>query len=376
MQTERMESIGRLASGVAHDLNNILTPIILSAEMLHAAEDAETRECLITSIEECAQRGANVVNQVLTFARGARGAHTALQLNALVHEMEKIIKETFPKNILIASDIPSSLWAITGDATQIHQILLNLCINARDAMPDGGSIRITAENVEIDENFAAMVADASAGDYVALSLSDSGMGIPQEIIGKIFDPFFTTKEVGKGTGLGLSTVMGIVRSHGGFVTVESREELGTTFKLFLPAAAESVHKQKAQRKHLPQGRGATILVVDDESPVARSTTLVLEKNGYQVFSASEGASALALFREHADTIKIVLTDVMMPGMDGVELTRALKEMNPQVTIIASTGHATEARQSELISLGVFRILRKPYDAKKLLATLHEALQGA
>ena len=374
MQTERMESIGRLASGVAHDLNNILTPILLSAEMLHAAEDATTRECLISSIEECAQRGANVVNQVLTFARGARGEHTTLQLKSLVQDMEKIMKETFPKNILITSDIPSDLWPISGDATQIHQVLLNLCINARDAMPEGGSIHITGENAEIDENFAAMVADAKVGDYAMLALSDTGTGIPQEVLGKIFDPFFTTKEVGKGTGLGLSTVMGILHSHGGFVTVESEEGRGTTFKLFLPAATDNIAKQKAQNKNTPQGRGTMILVVDDEDSIARSTALVLEKNGYKVLVAADGISALALFKEHADKIKIVLTDVMMPELDGVELTQALKEISTQVKIIASTGHATETHKAELLALGVEQILHKPYDAKKLLAALRDVMK--
>ena len=375
MQTERMESIGRLASGVAHDLNNILTPIVLSAEMLHAAEDLATRECLVTSIEECAQRGASVVNQVLTFARGSKGERTRLQIPPLIKDMEKIVKETFPKNLTITSDIPSDLWPIKGDATQIHQVLLNLCINARDAMPEGGAIRFTAENAQIDENFAAMVPDAKAGDYAMLALTDTGTGIPQEIIPKIFDPFFTTKEVGKGTGLGLSTVMGIVRSHGGFVTVESAEGYGTTFKLFLPLATDDAAQPgKVQSKNMPQGKGATILVVDDESSIATSLSLVLGKNGYKVLTAADGTSALALFREHADKIKLVLTDVMMPEMDGVELVRVLKEINPQVKIIASTGHASEIHQAELQALGVTQTLHKPYDARKLLETLHETLQ--
>ncbi|MEI6560777.1 MAG: PAS domain S-box protein [Verrucomicrobiota bacterium] len=376
MQTERIESIGRLASGVAHDLNNILTPILLSAEMLHATEDATTRECLISSIEECAQRGANVVNQVLTFARGAKGEHVTLQLSRLVEDMEKIITETFPKNLTITSNIPCDLWPINGDSTQIHQVLLNLCINARDAMPEGGALRIAGENVEIDENFAAMVADAKVGDYAVLALSDTGTGIPQEITSKIFDPFFTTKEVGKGTGLGLSTVMGIMHSHGGFVTVESEEGRGSTFKLFLPAATDNIVKQKAQSRNMSHGRGTMILVVDDEDPIARSTALVLEKNGYKVLAAADGVSALALFKEHADKIKIVITDVMMPEMDGVELTRALKKIKPQVQILASTGHATEARRAELLALGVEKILHKPYDAKKLLETLHEVMKPA
>jgi len=377
LRTQRMESIGTLASGVAHDLNNILTPIILSAEMLREAEQPDARECFIATIEKCAERGANVVNQVLTFARGAKGERMILQLNRLVDDMEKMMRETFPKNIAITTSIPSELWAVKGDPTQIHQILLNLCINSRDAMPDGGTLLISAENEEIDGDFAAMAPEAKAGDYAMLAVSDSGMGIQPEIIGKIFDPFFTTKEVGKGTGLGLSTVMGIVRTYGGFVTVESEEGRGSTFKIFLPAEIGDTEEQNhLPHTEIPQGAGETILLVDDEVFIAKVTALVLEKNGYKVLAAAEGTDALALYKKHASEIQIVLTDVMMPGMDGVHLARALKEINPQVKIIASTGQATEIRQAELRSLGVNVILSKPFDAKKLLSTLRDAIHAA
>jgi len=376
MRTHRIESIGRLAAGVAHDLNNILTPIILSAEMLRQVKESETRESIIETIEECAQRGANVVNQVLTFGRGAKGERTTLQLNRIGHEIVKVIRETFPKNIAIINSIPSDLWPVKADATQIHQILLNLCINARDAMPEGGSLLITGENVEIDENFAAMVSDARPEDYAMVSISDSGSGIPSEIIGKIFDPFFTTKEIGKGTGLGLSTVIGIVRSHGGFVTVKSGVDRGSNFKVFLPREADGTLEQEPLVPvKMLQGEGETILLVDDEVCIAKMTSAVLENNGYKVLASAEGTDALALYREHATVIKVVLTDVMMPGMDGLKLTRALKEINPLVKVIASTGQATETRQAELQALGVNVILHKPYDAKKLLKALHEAIHA-
>ena len=374
MKGQRMESIGRLAAGVAHDLNNILTPIILSADILRSTTEPDERESLISSIAECAQRGANVVEQVLTFARGAKGERMPLNLNRLVQDMEKIMHETFPKNITINNTIASDFWAIVGDPTQIHQVLLNLCINARDAMPDGGALLISGENQDIDEAFAAMVPDAMAGDYAVLSISDSGTGMSRNIIDKIFDPFFTTKEVGKGTGLGLSTAIGIVRSHGGFVTVESEVGNGSTFKIFLPAektgATESRH---SANKEMPQGRGETILVVEDEAFVVEVTSMLLKKNGYKVLTAADGIDALARYREHSNAIKIVITDVMMPRMDGVQLSGALKEINPQVNIIASTGHATEGQHAELKALGVHVILSKPYDAGKLLTTLHDAI---
>jgi len=238
MRAERIDSIGRLATGVAHDLNNVLTPIILSAEMLSSTVDPCIRKYLISSIVECAKHGADVVNQVLTFAQGSQGERTKLELKCLIRDVEKIARATFPRSITITSSIQADLWPANGNHTQIHQVLLNFCINARDAMPEGGSLSITGENVEVDKNFANKVADAEPGNYAVLSISDTGMGIPHQIINKIFDPFFTTKEIGKGTGLGLSTVTGIVRSHGGFVTVESEEGHGSTFKVFLPRAAE------------------------------------------------------------------------------------------------------------------------------------------
>ena len=376
LRDERIDSIGRLAAGVAHDLNNVLTPIMLSAEMLPYTEDPDTRESLISSIAECAKRGADVVNQVLTFARGSKGERTKVQLNPLVNDVEKIIRSTFPKNIDITSDIPSDLWPVKADATQIHQIFLNLCINARDAMPEGGSLLITGENVEIDENFAAMVSGAKEGDYAMLSISDSGTGIPQELLTKIFDPFFTTKGVGRGTGLGLSTVIGIVRSHVGFVSVQSEPGHGATFKVFLPreTGEEAVQRHFANLELQP-GNGETILVVDDEVFIAKTTALVLEKNGYKVLTAAEGTEALALYREHANAIALVLTDVIMPGMGGVQLAQALNEINPQVKIIASTGQASENRQAQLQAVGVKIILRKPYDTKKLLATLNDAIHA-
>jgi signal transduction histidine kinase/ligand-binding sensor protein/CheY-like chemotaxis protein len=376
LRAERIDSIGRLAAGIAHDLNNVLTPIILSAEMLPSAEDPATRECLISSIAECAQRGADVVSQVLAFARGSRGGITKVQLNHLVEDVEKIIRETFPRNIVITSSIQTDLWPVKADATQIHQIILNLCLNARDAMPEGGSLLIRGENVAIDENFAAMVSDAKEGSYAMLSIADSGMGISQKNIAKIFDPFFTTKEIGKGTGLGLSTVIGVVRSHGGFVTVESKEDQGCTFKVFLPHAInDAAEYGPVASFEVPRGEGETILVVDDEVLIAKTTAMVLKKNGYQALTAADGIEALAVYREHADEIHIVLTDVIMPGMGGVQLARALKEINPRVKIIASTGQPSKKRQSQLQALGVKVILRKPYDAGKLLAVLHEAIHS-
>jgi CheY-like chemotaxis protein len=268
------------------------------------------------------------------------------------------------------------LWTIIGDSTQVHQVLLNLCINARDAMPDGGTLTISAENLMIGEYDTAMHPDAKVGPYVAIGVSDSGTGISANIIDKIFDPFFTTKEVGKGTGLGLSTVIGIAKSHGGFVKVYSEHGKGSTFKVYLPASPDTQPEAKADaRPAPPSGNGALILIADDEPALRTVTESMLKRNGYNVVVATDGIDALAIYARRMHEIKIVLTDVMMPLLDGTKLTRALKRMNNDVAIIAATGQADESRQSELKQLGVKAILMKPYRTDKLLAALHETIHA-
>jgi two-component system, cell cycle sensor histidine kinase and response regulator CckA len=373
LRSQRMESIGTLASGIAHDLNNILAPILMSASILHELVPLEARS-LTTAIEESAQRGSDIVKQVLTFARGIEGERVNLQPRHLIKEVVDIARETFSKSIVIRSGAPKDLWTIIGDSTQVHQILLNLCINARDAMPDGGSLTITAENLTVDECDTAMHTDSKPGPYVIIDVADTGTGISPKIIDKIFDPFFTTKEVGKGTGLGLSTVIGIAKSHGGFLKVYSEHGKGTTFKVYLPASPDAKpDAQLEERPALPSGNGAWILIADDEPAVRTVTETMLKRNGYNVLVATDGVDALAIYAQRMHQIRIVLTDVMMPLLDGTKLTRALKKMNNDVSIIAATGQADEARHSELKQLGVRAILQKPYRTDKLLAALHETI---
>ena len=373
LRSQRMESIGTLASGIAHDLNNILAPILMSASILRELVPMEARS-LTTGIEESAQRGSDIVKQVLTFARGIEGERVTLQARHLIREVVEIARETFPKSITIRSSAPKDLWTIIGDSTQVHQVLLNLSINARDAMPDGGTLMITAENLTVDECDAAMHPDAKSGHYLTINVTDSGTGIPQKIIDKIFDPFFTTKEIGKGTGLGLSTVIGIVKSHGGFVKVYSEPGKGSTFKVYLPASPDAKpESQPKERPALPPGNGELILIADDEPAVRNVTELMLKRNGYTVLVATDGVDALAIYAQRMHEIKIVLTDVMMPLLDGTKLTRALKRINHNVAIIAATGQADDSRQSELKQLGVKAILLKPYRTDKLLTALHETI---
>jgi PAS domain S-box-containing protein len=377
LRSQRMESIGTLAGGVAHDLNNILSPIMMSAPILRMPElPAEDRERLLDTIETNAQRGSDIVKQLLAFGRGIEGERVVVQPRHIIKEMVKIARETFPKNITISAEVPDNLWPIMGDPTHTHQILLNLCINARDAMPNGGVLKVIAENVQLDEHYAAQDTEAKQGPFVSIRVTDTGTGIPKGIMDKIFDPFFTTKAVGKGTGLGLATVMGIIKSYGGLIHVYSEIGKGTAFNVLLPAAPNAVSTEvDSAREPLPIGRGETILVVDDEPGILGATSKLLERHNYKVFSAADGAEALTLFSSHRDSIRLIMTDVMMPVMDGIALTRVVKKMDPDVKMLASSGLEHDAKFDELRSLGVNAFLTKPYTAEKLLQTLRELLAG-
>ncbi len=325
------------------------------------------------TIVQCAERGAQIVKQVLTFARGVEGERVVIDPSHLLHEMVQIAQQTFPKTIRISFRAPEDLWLVEGDPTQLHQILLNLCVNARDALPEGGTIVLAAENFEVDEHYASMTPQALPGRYVLLSATDDGTGIPQAVIDRMFEPFYTTKGIGHGSGLGLSTVLGIVQSHHGFIAVESEPGMGTTFKIFLPASRGVLATAETPQKE-PDGAGETILVVDDEEPILQVMRVILEAHQYRVFTASDGPEALAIFAQHLGEIDLVLTDIMMPLMDGVALIRAMQRMKPEARFIASTGQGERmARAAELKALGVGPLLSKPYHGAKLLETLRQVL---
>lgn len=377
LRAQRLESIGTLASGVAHDLNNILTPIMMSVQSLYDDLEEEERHMAVALIEESARRGAGVVKQVLTFARGVEGQRVVVNPSHLLDEMSDIARKTFPKSIEVVCRYPKDLWSIEGDPTQLHQVLLNLSVNARDAMPDGGSILLTAENFNVDEHYASMTPEAKVGAYVVLSVKDTGHGMSRATIEKIFDPFFTTKELGKGTGLGLSTAVGLVKSHGGFISVYSEPGKGTTFKIFLPAKTDiGAHLATYAPGELLKGNNEMILVVDDEQPILQVTRVVLEQHKYKVVTATDGPEALAMFAQQMNSIDVVLTDIQLPHMDGVNLIRAIKKMKPDAVVIASTGQGEHDRDSQLQALGVTHLLSKPYDTRKLLGTLRDALASA
>jgi PAS domain S-box-containing protein len=377
LRTQRLESVGTLASGVAHDLNNVLSPILMAAPLLREEIALGLRQQLINNIEISAQRAADIVKQVLTFARGAEGDRLLVQPTHLIKEIARIAQDTFPKTIEVSVKYPQEPWAVEADPTQLHQVLLNLCVNARDAMPDGGEIVMSLENLMIDEHLATMMPGAKPGPYVVIKVSDSGTGIPPEVIDNIFDPFFTTKEIGKGTGLGLSTTLGIVKSHGGFINVYSEVGAGTTFKVFLPAAGDAQERMKACAEVLPpNGNGELLLVVDDERPIREMAEMILKRHGYRVALAADGTEALAIFARQFDEIKAVITDLIMPYMDGITLIRTLRKIKPEIAILASSGRGDEKRMKELSALNVPTCLIKPYSKIKLLTAVHDLLAGS
>ncbi len=369
LRVQRLESIGTLASGIAHDLNNVLSPILMTAQLLESQIHDEYARRLIPILITNAKRGANLVKQVLSFTRGIQGERSLLQLKHLIIEIQHIIKETFPKSIEVLIQIPQDFWTIYGDATQLHQVLMNLCVNARDAMPNGGILQISAENLLVDENYARMHTDAKLGAYVVVSVIDTGTGIKPAILERIFEPFFTTKELEEGTGLGLSTVLGIIKNHGGFINVYTEEGKGTQFKVYLPAQEVKETREESEI-HLSKGNGELVLVVDDEPAIRELTKTSLERFNYQAITASNGIEAVAMYVEKSQEISLVLTDIIMPCMDGLTTIRTLQKINPQVKIIAVSGLASADKVNTVYDLGVKAFLCKPYTTNQLLQTIH------
>jgi two-component system cell cycle sensor histidine kinase/response regulator CckA len=375
LRAQRMESLGTLASGVAHDFNNLLTPILAAAQLLPLKMPKldERDRHLFDLIEDSAKRGAELVKQILAFARGVEGKRVPLQVRHLLSDVAQVSQQTFPKTIEIRRDIPSAdLWTVSADATQLHQVFMNLCVNARDAMPNGGRLSIAAENTVIDRAYARINLEANAGSYVVIKVSDTGVGISPELLERIFDPFFTTKEVGKGTGLGLSTVLGIVKNHGGFIKVHSEVGKGTQFQVYLPAVKE-IATEQTQERLLLSGNGELILIVDDEPLIRQVTKTLLENNNYKTLQANDGIEAIALYADRKDEISVVLMDIMMPSMDGLTAIRTMQKLNPKVKAIATSGLTSNNQLAEVSGIGVKAFLSKPYTAQELLDTLQNIL---
>jgi len=367
LRAQRLESLGTLASGIAHDLNNILTPMMTIAQLLplkHRQLD-ESSQQMLKLLETNAKRGADLVQQILSFTCGCEGKRTIVQVSQLVEDIEQIVKQTFPKSIDINTDIPPDLGIVLGDSIQIHQVLMNLVVNARDAMPNGGHLCISATKLFIDENSVRKHVGATVSSYIKITVTDTGVGIHPKIVDRIFDPFFTTKEVGKGTGLGLSTVIGIINSHGGFIEVSSDVGIGSKFQVYLPNNEDTTY-QLIDETELLTGQGELILVVDDEAAITQITKTTLEIHNYRVLTAQNGIEALALYSQHKNEIRLVLIDMMMPSMAGGTAIRTLRIMNPQVQIIAISGLATDEVLAQATGTGIQGFLPKPFSANGLL----------
>ena len=378
LRAQRMESLGTLAGGVAHDLNNVLTPILMSVQMLAREETDTSRSELLATMESSVKRGADMIRQVLSFARGAEGRRIEVDLNRLLTELSATCREFLPPTIEFSVSAPSELWTTTGDPTQLLQVLLNLVTNARDALSGFGTLAVTARNVSVADSFSSLTHLADAGDYILIEVEDSGVGMSAEVMSKIFEPFYTTKGVGEGTGLGLATSAAIVQGHGGVIQVYSEPAQGTRFRIHLPAnstgpgAAHAVPSEDAVIE-LPRGNGELVLVVDDEAAIRLITRQTLESFGYSTAVASNGAEALEYCELAPGTVNLVFTDMMMPVMDGAELASVLRVRHPTIRVVAASGLTANSEIADAVDSGIHQFLTKPFTTAQLLQTVRAAL---
>jgi signal transduction histidine kinase/ActR/RegA family two-component response regulator len=377
LRTQRLESIGVLTGGIAHDFNNLLTPILMSTKLLQEERPDEERQHLLGTLRASAERAAALVRKLLAFAGGMVRERTSLQLKDVVTEVVEIVSHTFPKTILLRTDLGEGLPPVLADATQLSQVLMNLCVNARDAMPSGGTLSIALDMVTVNDEYVETHADARQGVFVRLKVEDTGSGMSPEILDQAFDPFFTTKTQDKGTGLGLSMALGIVRSHGGFLQVDSEVGCGCRFAIYLPVQSTEAQKPGVPAKlDVQRGNGEMVLVVDDESPTLETVKAVLQSRGYHVLTACGGEEALTIYDQNRAGIHAVLLDMMMPGMDGLAVMARLHEKAPDVRIIASSGLGLADGAAQTMAANQVPFLPKPYSEEQLLAALAKLLRSA
>jgi hypothetical protein len=385
LRAERLESLGLLAGGVAHDLNNALSPVILGAELLRARHPESPDDALLHSMVSAAKRGAGIIRQLLTFARGVEGERLPVPVRPLLAGLSHTAEETFPAGIRVELCLAPGLPPVRGDAAQLHQVLLSLVLNARDAMPGGGRLALGARPRLIDAAAAARIPGGRPGTYLELSVRDTGPGLSREARDHLFEPFFTTKPRGQGTGLGLSTALGIIRSHGGTIEHVAPPGGGAEFLVLLPAAEESTapspahHAAASPRAPLLVGVGREILLVEDDALVREATRLLLERHGFRVRDAVDGEEALARLADGRASPALVLTDLMMPRLGGAEFARRVYATHPSLPLVAMTGlHADDPRAPDLrplLAVGAVReLLVKPFNEAQLLAALARALR--
>ena len=372
MQSQRVESLGKLAGGLAHDMNNMLTPMLVSIELLQKRVTDERSKRMLRSLDVSARTGAEMLRKLLSYSRGASVEFELVNMVELMQTTKGLLGD-LPDNIEYVESIDADLHRIEGDVTQLRQVFLNLIINAKEAMVEGGIIRLKARNITLDENSIEAHSGLESGEYVQIIVSDNGPGISPEFLDRIFDPFFTTKS--SGTGLGLSNAIGILKSHHGEVTVQSDIGLGTRFKILLPALFQHqqsmAESEEIGSQHLVQGAG--ILLVEDKLDILEVNSLFLEDQGFSVYTAENGSIGLDEFIKHRDQIDIVLTDVMMPVMDGYAMVNRLKSIAPEVPVIVASGQISESNFRSKAGVDIEAFLSKPYSPELLLATLNKHL---
>ena len=374
LRAQRLESLGALVSGIAHDLNNSLVPVLMGVGFLKTMEPLPEKAAeILDAMNASALRGADMIKSVLAFARGTQSEKKLLLVDHVVREMSRIIKDTFPRAMHCEVEIAPDCWAVSGVATQLHQVLMNLCVNARDAMPDGGTIKLSAKNTKLSKAEAAKIPEGRAGDFVCLSVSDSGVGIPPEQIAKIFQPFYTTKPAGKGTGLGLSSSLMIVKNHGGFMQVLSAPEKGSEFKVYLPAVDAKTVKTETPESSisLPPGNGETVLIVDDENAVLAIVKTTLESFDYRVLTATNGAEAVARLSEPGTPVQLIVTDATVQLMDGTPLIKALRKKKPDVKMILVQGPDQTDITDTATRYRSDAVIQKPFTVDKLVTAVHQ-----
>jgi len=379
-QTQKMEAIGSLAGGIAHDFNNMLTVILGYGEMARETlpTDSTTHD-LLDEIISAAQRAATLTGQLLAFSRRQVIAPQQVNVNEILADLQRLLRPLISESIVIDQQLADGLWQVRVDPSQFEQIVMNLVINARDAMPTGGNLLIATENRSVSEELAGSSADLKTGEYVVLTVGDTGSGMSREVLGRIFEPFFTTKPKGKGTGMGLATVYGIVKQSGGHITVVSQEGVGTTFQVYLPrslAAAPGADRATAESLVQRRRGSETVLLVEDEKPVREFARQVLTENGYRVLEASRGDAALSLMKETTEPVQALVTDVVMPGIDGRRLAETLWQSHPNLKVLYLSGYSDEIMSDESVLTPHSAFLQKPFNRDSLSTKLRDLLDGS